>query len=63
MVPGAADGEPIVVHADHIHMVQFGSRSDTGYRTISGHVRLMVASAGDIIRQRWETEGRVNAGT
>ncbi|RYO00078.1 hypothetical protein AA0121_g13436 [Alternaria tenuissima] len=30
VVPGAADGEAIVIHADHIHMVKFGSKTDPG---------------------------------
>ncbi|KAH8702665.1 hypothetical protein GQ44DRAFT_51434 [Phaeosphaeriaceae sp. PMI808] len=63
VVPGAADGEPIAIHADHIHMVKFGSKADPGYRTVSGHLRVMAARAGDAIGGRWETEGRVDAGT
>jgi hypothetical protein len=62
VVPGAADGEPIAIHADHIHMVKFGSQSDSGYRTVSGHLQLMATRAGDAIGQRWDTEGRVDAG-
>ncbi|KAF2190540.1 hypothetical protein K469DRAFT_697793 [Zopfia rhizophila CBS 207.26] len=61
VVPGAADAEPIVIHADHIHMVKFGSESDTGYETVSGHLRLMTTKAGDVIGLRWDTEGRVNS--
>ncbi|OCL02321.1 tetratricopeptide repeat domain-containing protein, partial [Glonium stellatum] len=76
VVPGASDAEPIiairldwyrllptliVIHADHIHMVKFRSKSDTGYKTVSGHVRLMAASAGNAVGPRWDTEGRVNA--
>ncbi|RYO22803.1 hypothetical protein AA0113_g12761 [Alternaria arborescens] len=63
VVPGAADGEPIAIHADHINMVKFESKSDPGYKTVSGHLRLMAARAGDAIDQRWDTEGRVDAGT
>lgn len=63
MVPGAADGEAIVIHADHINMVKFGSRSDPGYRTVSGHLRVMAASTGDAVGRRWDTEGRVDAST
>jgi hypothetical protein len=37
VVPGAADAEPIVIHADHINMVKFTSKEDNGYRTVSGH--------------------------
>jgi hypothetical protein len=62
-VPGAADGEAIAIHADHIHMVKFGSKTDPGYRTVSGHLRLMATRAGDAISQRWDTEGKLDAGT
>ncbi|KAJ9635249.1 hypothetical protein H2199_008737 [Coniosporium tulheliwenetii] len=61
VVPGAADAEPIVIHADHINIVKFGSKSDEGYRKVSGHLRVMAASAGDVVGSRWDTEGRVNA--
>jgi hypothetical protein len=62
VVPGAADVEPIVIHADHINMVKFASKGDNGYKTVSGHLRIMVQSAGDVIALRWEEEGRVDAG-
>jgi hypothetical protein len=62
-VPGAADGEPIAIHADHIHMVKFGSKTDPGYRTVSGHLRVMARDAGNAIGGRWDTEAKVNAGT
>jgi hypothetical protein len=57
-----ADAEPIVIHADHINMVKFASKEDNGYRTLSGHLRIMVQSVGEVISARWETERRVNAG-
>lgn len=63
VVPGAADGEPIAIHADHTNMVKYGSKLDPGYKTVSGHLRVMVASAGDAIGRRWDTKGRVDAGT
>lgn len=59
VVPGAADAEPIVVHADHINMVKFASKEDNGYKTVSGHLRIMAQSASDVISARWEEEGRV----
>ncbi|KAJ6125811.1 hypothetical protein N7471_010304 [Penicillium samsonianum] len=61
VVPGAADAEPIIIHADHINMVKFASNSDEGYRKVSGHIKMMVADASIVIGPRWETEGRVNA--
>ncbi|KAF1937765.1 hypothetical protein EJ02DRAFT_437617 [Clathrospora elynae] len=61
VVPGAADGEPIAIHADHSNIVKFGSKSDPGYKTVSGHLRVMAASAGDAVGERWDTQGRVDA--
>ncbi|KAF1940047.1 tetratricopeptide repeat domain-containing protein, partial [Clathrospora elynae] len=61
VVPGAVNGEPIAIHADHINMVKFGSKSDPGYKTVSGHMRLMAGNAGDTIGGRWDTEAKVNA--
>jgi hypothetical protein len=63
VVPGAANGEPIAIHADHIHMVKFGSKTDPGYETVSGHLWLMARAAGNAIGQQWETEAKKNAGT
>jgi len=63
VVPGAADAEPIVIHADHINMAKFASKEDSGYRTVSGHLRIMTESAGEAIALRWAEEGRVDAGT
>ena len=59
---GVADAEPIVIHADHINMVKFAAKEDNGYRTVSGHIRIMAQSAGEVISSSWETEKRVNAG-
>ena len=62
VVPGAADAEPIVIHADHINMVKFASKDDGGYRTVSGHLRIMARSATNVITERWEEEDRVDMG-
>lgn len=62
MLPGAADAEPIVIHADHINMVKFSSRQDNGYKTVSGHLRLMVRDAGEAIDKRWQLETRMESG-
>lgn len=62
-MPGAADAEPIVIHADHINMVKFRSKDDPGYRTVSRHLKLMTVDAGNAIGGRWEIEGRLDAGT
>lgn len=62
VVPGQANAEPIVIHADHLNMVKFPSRKDTGYTTVSENLQVIVASIDDKIRLRWETEERVNEG-
>ena len=61
-MPGQADAEPIVIHADHLHMVKFPSKDDTGYSTISEHLQIMMADVDDKIRSRWEEEERVIEG-
>jgi hypothetical protein len=53
VVPGAADGEPITIHADHTNMVRFESRSNHGYKTVLGHLRVMATRAGDTVGKRW----------
>jgi hypothetical protein len=63
VVPGAPDGEPIAIHADHVNMIKFGSKLDHGYKTVSGHMRIMAGKAGDAIGGRWEIEAKKNAGT
>lgn len=62
-MPGAANGEPIAIHADHIHMVKFGSKTDPGYETVSGHLWSMTRAAGNAIGRQWEIEAKVDAGT
>ena len=63
IVPGAADAEPICIHADHINMVKFASKDNGGYRTVSGHIQIIAESAGDAIGLRWGEEDRIEAGT
>ncbi len=62
VVPGAADAEPIAIHADHINMVRFSSKENNRYRTVSGHLRIMAENACNIIASRWEEEERINTG-
>jgi hypothetical protein len=62
VVPGAADAESIVIHANHIDMVKFSSNEDSGYRTVAGHLQIMAQKASQAISLRWEGERRVNAG-
>jgi len=62
VVPGVADAEPIVIHADHINMAKFASKQDSGYRTVSGHLQIMSGNAYDVITARWDTERRIDEG-
>ncbi|KAL9073480.1 MAG: hypothetical protein Q9161_002901 [Pseudevernia consocians] len=61
VVPGAADTEAIVIHANHINMVKFPSKEINGYRTVSGHLRIMADEACNVIATRWEEEKRINS--
>ena len=61
VVPGAVDAEPIVIHTDYINMVKFGSKEDSGYRTVSGHLQVIAEKAGDVVSSRWEVESRWGA--
>jgi hypothetical protein len=63
VVPGAAYGEPIAMHADHIKMVKFESKTELGYKTVSGYIRVMAMRAGSTIGGRWKTQSRVHVGT
>ncbi|RYC81882.1 hypothetical protein BFJ63_vAg15229 [Fusarium oxysporum f. sp. narcissi] len=60
VVPGQADAEPIVIHADHRNMVKFVSKQDVGYGTVSEHLQIMMIDAEDVIRSRWEAESRAD---
>ena len=62
VVPGAADAEQIMIHADHKEMVKFESKKDNDYEKVSDHLIIMVESAGSVISLRWEEEVRVDAG-
>lgn len=63
IVPGAVDAESIAIAANHVNMVKFVSREDEGYRTVSGHLRLLAEEAPDVIRQRWQEKNNVRKGT
>ncbi|KAJ4161661.1 uncharacterized protein LMH87_007687 [Akanthomyces muscarius] len=60
VVPGHADAEPIVIHANHTSMVRYPSRQDTGYVTVSEHLQIMALSATDSVQQRWARERRAD---
>lgn len=58
VVPGHANAEPIVIHANHTSMVRYASGEDTGYITVSELLQLMARDAPGSVRQRWEVEAR-----
>lgn len=62
VVPGQADAEAIVIHADHVNMVKYISSEDPGYNTISESLQILASDAIEVVRQRWAAERRVNEG-
>jgi hypothetical protein len=62
VVPGHADAEPIVIHANHTSMVRYPSRQDVGYVTVSEHLQIMAGDATGNVQQRWEAEVRADDG-
>jgi hypothetical protein len=62
VVPGDADAEPIMMHADHINMVKFRSASDEGYTKVLDYIQIMTQDAPDKVGSKWEKEARVKAG-
>lgn len=61
-MPGQANAEPIVIHANHTDMVRYASRNDSGYCTISDELQIMIGEAPEAIQRRWEAERRVDDG-
>uniref|UniRef100_A0A0B7KQ80 DUF676 domain-containing protein n=1 Tax=Bionectria ochroleuca TaxID=29856 RepID=A0A0B7KQ80_BIOOC len=59
VVPGHADAEQVVIHNDHINMVKFASKQDSGYEKISGYLQIMMMDADDRIQLRWKEEARI----
>lgn len=62
VVPGVADAEPVAIAENHINMVKFLSKSDSGYEKISEYLVLMVDLVWDKINARWELEERTKKG-
>ncbi|KAK4118976.1 hypothetical protein N657DRAFT_650651 [Parathielavia appendiculata] len=60
VVPGQADAESIVIHADHTNMVRYTSRGDSGYNIISEYLQIMASAASEEVRRRWEAERRAD---
>ncbi|VUC28876.1 unnamed protein product [Clonostachys rosea] len=55
-----SDAEPIVIHADHKNMVKYSSREDDGYRTICGHIQILISSSSGHVKSKWEMESRID---
>ena len=62
VVPGQANAESIVIHANHTDMVRYTSKNDGGYSTISDKLQIMAREAPGAIRHRWEEERRTDEG-
>lgn len=62
VVPGAADAESIAIPADHLNMVKFASREDSGYKKVSGHLQLLAEKALDVIGARWDEQNKIKNG-
>ncbi|KAI5456651.1 hypothetical protein BGZ63DRAFT_395954 [Mariannaea sp. PMI_226] len=60
VVPGQANSESIVIHADHRNMVKFHSQKDPGYTTILECLVIMTRDAERVIRLRLEAESRTH---
>jgi hypothetical protein len=61
VVPGQVDAEPIAIKDHHINMVKFATRSNE-FKTVAGHLKLMVEKAPTKVEKNWLTEGNVEAG-
>ncbi|KAK7426548.1 hypothetical protein QQZ08_007007 [Neonectria magnoliae] len=62
VVPGRADAEPIVIHADHISIVKFPSKEKADYMTVTEQSQIMAMDAKETVRSRWEAERRAGSG-
>ena len=60
VVPGQADAEPIVIHANHTDMVKYTSKSDSGYSKISEVLQIMTEEAPESNRLRWQKERKID---
>jgi hypothetical protein len=62
VVPGQVDAEPIAIMDNHIDMVKFSSKSNSEFRRVAAHLKLMAEMAPTKVQQNWSTEGSVEAG-
>jgi hypothetical protein len=60
VVPGQANAESVILHADHINMVKYSSKEDSNYITISQHLQIMTTDATKAVHTRWEARERSN---
>lgn len=62
IIPGVADAEPIAIPADHLNMVKFTSRENSGYEKVSGHLKLLAQEAPSAVDARWSEQRRMTEG-
>ena len=62
IISGVADAEPVAIAADHLNMIKFTSREDSGYKKVSEQLQLMAQEAPDAVEARWAEQNRMRAG-
>lgn len=62
IIPGIPDAESIAIPADHLQMVKYASREDSGYKKVSGHLRLLAEGAPGTINARWVKQDSLREG-
>jgi hypothetical protein len=62
VVPGQVDAEPIAIIDNHINMVKFSSPKNNEFKTVAGHLMLLVEKAPAKVQENWLTEGTIEAG-
>lgn len=56
VVPGVLDAESIAIMANHLEMTKYRSEIDIGYKTVSGHLQLMIQEANKKVQLNWDKE-------
>ncbi|MCJ1425603.1 hypothetical protein MMC29_003503 [Sticta canariensis] len=60
IIPGVADAESVAIAADHLNMIKFTSREDSGYEKVLGQLQLMAQEAPDAVEARWAEQTRMS---
>jgi len=61
VVPGQVDAEPIAIMDHHINMVKFATQNSE-FKTVAGHLKLMVDEAPKKVQKNWFAERGMEAG-